>query len=434
MSINFIPVAVVGAGPYGLSVASYLQKLGVPHRVFGRPMGSWRTQMPAGMFLKSEGFASNLAQPDGEFTLREFCERAGYEYREYGHPIPLRVFVEYGLAFQRRFVPSVEDTVVSEIRRDGSGFMLRLCTGEELIANQVVIATGFHDFRHIPPVLAALPTKFVSHTGGRRDYSEFKGRKVCVVGAGASATDVAAALYAERAEAHLVSRAPELLWLSRRIERPWFERWFKRDVLGGGRFGQGHFYTDGAYLFRHLPRSARLRISRTYLGPRGGWPVRECVERMPKSLGYSIANAEVAAGRVLLTLTGCDGERRQIEAEHVIAGTGYRLDVHRLSFLDRGLVGAIDTLQGAPVLSAHFESSVRGLYFVGYSALYSFGPLMRFVGGTRFASARVIHNLERVTRNCVPAGGEAPRLAPFNPLRGSSVLLPSKKTGDSCPN
>src|SRR6516165_1462268 len=56
-----VDVAIVGAGPYGLSLAAHLQALGVEYRVFGRPMDTWRHHMPEGMLLKSDGFASSLS-------------------------------------------------------------------------------------------------------------------------------------------------------------------------------------------------------------------------------------------------------------------------------------------------------------------------------------------------------------------------------------
>jgi cation diffusion facilitator CzcD-associated flavoprotein CzcO len=400
---NVIPVAIIGAGPYGLSLASYLRHAGVPHRIFGAAMRSWQMQMPSGMFLKSEGFASNLAQPDGEMSLREFCEESGHAYRDYGLPVPLQVFVQYGLAFQRHFVPDLEEVIVRKIQRHDNGFMLLLSTGERLHARQVVLATGIDDFRYVPPALANLPSRFCSHTGDHHDYGRFKGRKVCVVGAGASATDAAAALHAAGANVHLISRSKKLHWISPRTERPLFERWFLRDPLGGGRFGQGHFYAGMPYLFRYFPREARLRIARTYLGPRGGWPVRECIEHLPKALGVTLDRAEVDGRRVVLHLSAKDGQTQTVEADHVIAGTGYRVDTRRLSFLDQNLRAAIRTLEGAPVLSAHFESSVPGLYFTGVSALYNFGPLMRFVAGTQFASGRVASQIAKVARAPVRA-------------------------------
>jgi thioredoxin reductase len=403
--MDLTSVAIIGAGPYGLSLAAYLRGCGVPHRIFGSPMQSWRTQMPAGMFLKSEGFATNLAQPDGELTLKQFCNEAGYTYRDYGLPVPLQVFADYGMAFQRRFVPTVEDTIVRDIERHDHGFSLQLENGEQVVAQRVVVASGIHDFRYIPPSLARLPPELLSHTGEHHDYCQFKDRDVCVVGGGASATDVAAALHAAGANVHFVARRKELRWTSPRIKRPLFERWYVRDFLDAGRLGQGHFYSEAPNLFRYFPAQTRLRLAHSFLGPRGGWPVKECVERLPKSLGFTLERAEIRNGRVLLRLSGAGGETRELEADHIIAGTGYRIDLRRMPFLNPDLCADIHMLERAPALSANFESSVRGLYFIGISALYSFGPLLRFIAGTRFAARRVSAHLAR----SVPVGGQARR-------------------------
>ena len=74
-------VAIIGAGPYGLSVAAHLRKLGIGFRLFGRPMHTWLTQMPKGMLLKSEGFASNLSDPDDQLTLDRYCTEQRVPHR-----------------------------------------------------------------------------------------------------------------------------------------------------------------------------------------------------------------------------------------------------------------------------------------------------------------------------------------------------------------
>lgn len=71
------PVAVIGAGPFGLSTAAHLRARGIPVRVFGDPMVSWRDHMPAGMLLKSTPAASNLDAPQHGHTLVDYCDAAG---------------------------------------------------------------------------------------------------------------------------------------------------------------------------------------------------------------------------------------------------------------------------------------------------------------------------------------------------------------------
>jgi hypothetical protein len=74
---------------------------------------------------------------------------------------------------------------------------------------------------------------------------------------------------------------------------------------------------------------------------------------------------------------------------HVIAATGYRVSVDRLDFLVPDLRARVELVGGAPRLSAFFESSVGGLYFIGLPAGHTFGPAMRFVFGSRLAARRI---------------------------------------------
>jgi len=100
-----VDVAIVGAGPYGLSIAAHLRHTGVPFRIFGRPMDSWLAHMPKGMMLKSDGFASTIDDPDQKFTLKHFCAERGIEYADVGIPLRLDTFVAFGLAFKEHLVP-----------------------------------------------------------------------------------------------------------------------------------------------------------------------------------------------------------------------------------------------------------------------------------------------------------------------------------------
>ena len=143
-------VAVIGAGPYGLSIAAHLTAMGVRPLIFGRPMTSWREGMPHGMRLKSEGFASSLSEPEGSFTLAAFCASRGLPYADINLPVPLETFVAYGEAFQKRFVPQLDTRTVSELRKAPHGFTLRLEDGAEIEAEKAIVATGIDAFRYLP--------------------------------------------------------------------------------------------------------------------------------------------------------------------------------------------------------------------------------------------------------------------------------------------
>src|SRR5271166_4652138 len=103
-------IAIIGAGPYGLSLAAHLRARGIDHRIFGKPLDTWTSHMPKNMTLKSEGFASNLSAPAADSTIRAWSNQKSMAYADQGRPIPLDDFLTYADTFRNRFVPDVEDT------------------------------------------------------------------------------------------------------------------------------------------------------------------------------------------------------------------------------------------------------------------------------------------------------------------------------------
>src|SRR5215813_6474011 len=208
-------VAIIGAGPYGLSLAAHLKAAAIPFRIFGSPMDSWRKHMPEGMLLKSDGFASNLSDPEASFTLGHFCAQEGIEYHATDVPVRLESFVAYGMAFQKRFAPELQAKLVTKLDRGSDGFRLRFEDDEELAARCVAVAVGISHFRYLPPELESLPAKLLTHSFAHSDLKNFRGAKVAIVGAGASALDLAALLNEQGAVVHLISRRKELAFQNR---------------------------------------------------------------------------------------------------------------------------------------------------------------------------------------------------------------------------
>ena len=88
-----------------------------------------------------------------------------------------------------------------------------------------------------------------------------------------------------------------------------------------------------------------------------------------------------------------DGSVREYDL--VLLATGYQVDVARYPFFARALLDRISSVRGYPVLTRHFETSSPGLHIVGAPAAWTFGPLMRFVAGSDFASRRVAAAIAR---------------------------------------
>jgi hypothetical protein len=385
-------VAIIGAGPYGLSIAAHLAALRVPFRIFGRPMENWQN-MPRGMLLKSEGYASSLYDPAGTLTIGKYCHERGLGYADLGLPVPLSTFIEYGLAFQRRLVPTLDTRMVCRVAKAGTGFQLALEDGETVRADRVVVATGITNFAWLPPALRGLPADKVTHSVAHAEPERLRGADVTVVGGGSSAIDLAALLHEAGARVRLVTRRAKLPVHDRmQLPRPLRDK-LAAPVSSIGPGWRSCFFTSCAPIVHRMSAERRMKWVRNELGPAAGWFMAGRIAPVPVLHGQSPTGAAIVDGRVRLGLV--DGESREstVDTDHLIAATGYRPDVTRLGFLDAGLRQALATLEQAPAVSLHFESSVPGLYFTGPAAAFSFGPLMRFATGARFAAPRIARHL-----------------------------------------
>ncbi len=395
MTRQGVDVAVIGAGPYGLSIAAHLRARNVAFRIFGTPMSSWRNHMAAGTLLKSFGFASSLYDPGSTFTLAHFCQEQGLPYSDVVDPVSLETFIAYGMEFQRRFVPDLEQIDVVSLARSPEGFTLTTQSGELVSARRVVIAVGITYFGYIPPVFANLPEQFVSHSSHHTEVSKFGGRTVAVIGAGASAADLAGLLQEAGADTHMIARRnsihfhdpphPDPRPLSHRILMP-------RSGLGQG--WPARLCTGLPLVFHTLPAKLRFRALQRINGPAPGWFSKsKVVGHVTLHLSTTLKEVSKNENGVHLLLTQHDGTAKELHVDHVIAATGYKVKLQSLNFLDEYLRGRMKTVDDTPVLNTNFESSVPGLYFVGLAAATSFGPLCRFAYGAKFTSNRIARHL-----------------------------------------
>ncbi len=397
-------VAVVGAGPYGLSVAAHLRNLGIPFSIFGKTMYTWREQMPRGMSLKSDGFASNLSDPAKALTLGEYCRQNRIPYHDVKIPVGIDTFISYGQTFQKRFVPEVVEQLVTRLERHGNGFRLELEDGSITFAKRVVLAVGITHFQHIPDELLHLRPHALSHSSEHKFPDALADRKVTIIGGGASALDLAALMKESGVDVTVVARRSSLIFHKPPISNPSLWTQIRRPRTGIGPGWKSRFMTDAPVMFHALPEKLRLKVVQRYLGPSGGWALRERVEgHVPVKLGCTIQSASLVDGRVRLILTEANGASSEHITDHVVAATGYKVDIRRLEFLDPQLRDAINTVQNSPILGTHFQSSVPGLYFVGVASANSFGPMMRFAYGADYTANRIVRHLARTAvRETVP--------------------------------
>jgi len=135
-------------------------------------------------------------------------------------------------------------------------------------------------------------------------------------------------------------------------------------------------------LFRRLPRAVQEPLAYRAIRPAGAAWLVDRLQEVPIRLGREVRAARPAGDRLQVQLDG--GENRTVD--HLLYGTGYRVDIGRYGFLARELVDAIRQVNGYPILGPGLESSVPRLHFLGAPAAWSWGPIMRFVSGSWFAS------------------------------------------------
>ena len=348
-------------------------------------MDSWLNHMPEGMLLKSDPFASNLSDPQDFLTLARFSEQQSIPYSD-SAPVGLDTFCDYGLAFQKRWAPWLEDVQVSAVERNGDAFTLHLDNGEKASARRVVVAIGVGPFRYLPETLSALPKGLVSHSFDHHDVSVFSGERVAVLGGGASAIDLAGLLHERGCDVALVSRRTDLRFSGSRGPRSGgaasTSAPLRHPPSGLGPGLRSRFSTDAPLLIHALPKKLRLEFVRRHLGPAASGVMKDkVIGRVPLLLGRELAAATADDGGVTLTLSKKDGQQDSLHVDHVIAATGFRVNLDGLSFLSPSLRAGMAEYQRTPVLSRSFESSIPGLYFIGPAAAASFGPMMRFTFG-----------------------------------------------------
>jgi cation diffusion facilitator CzcD-associated flavoprotein CzcO len=386
-------VAVVGTGPYGLTAAAHLRGKGLNVAVFGKPMELWRDHMPEGMNLRSHWWATNLSDPRKKYSFDRFLKE-----KKYGkvYPMPAKYFIEYGLWFQKNAVPTVDETYVSSIERQGQQFVLTLEDGRRVQASAVVIAVGIYYYANRPAEYNVLPSEYLSHSFEHADFSRFNGKSLLIIGGGQSAIENAALAHEAGADVHVVSRHP-IKWLSpdtAKDERPLIER-IKAPKTSLAHGWESWVLENVPYLFYRFPQEKKDRyLLSSYGAAAAAWLRDRVIDKVHLHEDQKVVNMEVKNDEVDVLLS--NGET--LHVDHVALSTGYKVNLKKLPMLDSSLTEQIQADDDIPVLSHWYESSVPGLYFTGLSSMRAFGPLYRFVVGANSSSRRIASAVARYVR------------------------------------
>lgn len=384
-------MAVVGAGPFGLSVAAHLAHLRVC--AFGQPMQTWRTRMPPDMRLRSDWEETSLSAPGDRGSI-DIWSRAADEPRE--EPIPLPKFLRYADWFRETFVPEVDTSDVTQVDRASGVFRIATAAGDEVDARRVVVAVGVTPFPHAPPPFADLMGDGIGYAIDRQDYSGYSGGRVIVVGGGQGGLEAAALARRAGAEVEVIVRS-QLRWFTDRepykprtpLQRRVYRLAYPVVGYGPPPLNRLALHPDA---FAALPRPARRRVAGRILRAGGSPWVRSEVEgKVAVTEGVAVERVERRGERIHLGLS--DGSAR--DADAVVVSAGFRFALDRMAFLSPTVRAAVALHDGWPVLDRYFRSSDPDLLFVGFAAERRFGPIARFVSGSRFTAYRVRAGFDR---------------------------------------
>ncbi len=370
-AIEYCDLIIIGAGPYGLAAAVCARRQDIDFRVIGTPMAFWKTHMPSGMHLRTPCDWQVDNSLDNYLSERGLSETAL-------DPVPLDFFTDYITAAVRTYDLPLINSRVKQLLFEQGCFKCPLANGDIAFAKNVIVATGYYDYRFIPAEYRSLfPAERLSHTADTCDFDGLKGKRCLIIGGRQSAFEWAVLLKEFASEIHIVFRhvLPEFKRSNWSWVHPFLEK--TREILGWYRNLasteqekiQSRFWRDGrleleAWLMPGL-QDARVKI----------WPNTMITGSLPGSNGA----LEITLNRTT-----------KLSVDHIIAATGYRPELTALPFLRRGNV--LERLQrnnGFPVLDPYYQSSMPGLYFTGIHAVNDFGPFLFFVAGS-FASAEVI--------------------------------------------
>jgi FAD-dependent urate hydroxylase len=367
---------IVGAGPYGLATAAYANSLGLDTMLVGKPLDSWKTNMPRGMFLRS-GIDWHL-DARGVATFEAYIKERGLAPLDV-QPVPLATFLDYASWFMGQYNVTSRQSNVTHLGRSRDGFIATLDDGYRLSAERVLLAPGFAFFKHYPhDLVVKLPHGSYSHTCDTVDFDFYRNKRVLIVGGRQSAFEWAALIAEHGAEEiHLTLRhavplftEPDWSWVQPLVQRTVIDhRWWRDLGADEQRRIRDHFWTTG-----------RLMLE-AWLEPRVHQPNIHIHEQT-----VIVAARSHVAGTYDVVLD--DGS--QYNVHRIILATGYQPRLSNVAFLDRAtILESVATVDGFPALDPEFQTSLLNLYVTGLAATRDFGPFFGFTVGCPVA-ARII--------------------------------------------
>lgn len=369
---------IIGAGPFGLSLAALASQLSIDHLIVGKPMEFWQNNMPKGMYLRSA--CDWHLDPLDIDTIESFLATQGKTSRDV-EPLSLEFYLSYVVWFRKKKEINPSPIYVRRLDYDylSKRFTATTFAEEQILAKRVVVAPGFKHFAYIPDELKKrLPARRFEHTSSFVDFSAAENKRYLIVGGRQSAYEWAALLLEAGAKAVHIShrhdrpvfKPSDWSWVNPLVDQMATNpSWFRQLSIAEKERIQERLWAEG-----------RLKLE-PWLGPR---LMSDRVKVWPKT---QVAEAvEQPGGDVLVQLT--NGE--SFTVDQIVLATGYRVEISKLPLLANGnILGDLQRRNGFPVLDDHFQTSVPGLFITSMPATQDFGPFFGFTMAVR-TSAKLI--------------------------------------------
>ena len=252
--------------------------------------------------------------------------------------------------FQQHAVPDVDRRAVKLVEATSDGFRLTLADGELVSSGRVVVATGLLNQEYRPPAFRDLPAALVSHCCEHADLTTFRRKRVAVIGRGQSACESAALLAEAGAAVEIISRGDDSL--AGRLAR---RRYAKTDRFAAARGVKspsevGPFPLSWLAEFpaaaRYMPARIRDDFTRRCLKPGSAAWLKPRFADVTSIPGLTITGVRPLSDRIVL-----DHDNGAKIFDHILLGTGYRIDLSRLGILSPQLLEKIACADGSPLLA-----------------------------------------------------------------------------------
>jgi len=380
MDNNSIDLIIIGAGPFGLSAASFANFHQIDYLVIGKPMAFWKENIPENMYLRS-GTDWHL-DPYGNYTIETFLKSRNKSIEDV-KPLPLTIFLDYAEWFQEQQNINVLDKLIVKLdySEEEKKYLITLKDSKEIKAKNVLIAIGFKFFKKLPAYLTKkLPAGSFTHTCDVVKFEKFKDKSVLIIGGRQSAYEWAALI---------VEAGAKTVHISHRHETPEFaeSNWSWIDPIMDQ-------MVDNPEWYRTLNEKEQKEIERKFwiedsqkLEP---WLLpridRENIKIWPLSNVVKCDEANSGLYKVHL-----DNGRR-LEVDHIILATGYKVDINKVPFLNSGnILPKLNINQGFPDLDGYLQTSLPGLYMTSIIATKSFGRFFAYIASCR-TSSQIVGN------------------------------------------